>query len=829
MHFISALFKRIKQQKQLKNDSCNRLIAEMRQAFAERNRLFSNKMNFIEPEQVGKWKSRYLGLQKDDYMQNPNALKKAVSYQEFLKIRSQFYDELKELDRRVAVHNNEVANHRIEHAYRLIGNVEGRKLDRQQMACIVKEVHNHLVIAGAGTGKTTTIVGRIKYLLKSNLCHPEEILVLSFTNASATEMKERIEKETGVQIDASTFHKLGINIITKVEEVVPKITHIDKKKFIKKQIEEHMKSEEYLRQLNLYFLFHKISYKSEFEFKNKKEYDDYIRLNSPVTMKNETVKSYGELDIANFLHQNGIAYEYEKAYEKDTRTEEYGQYYPDFYLSDYGIYIEYFGIDRKGQVPDYFEASHGKTPAQAYQDSMEWKRKLHKENGTIMIECYAYEKMEHTLLEHLEKKLKEKSVIFHPKSQQEMWQEIEGTEKTVLEGIAELFETVINLIKSNCYTFEKIKELNEKSVNANRNRSLIFLLEPVFYAYEEELKKNGEIDFNDMINLATRYVEQRKYINPYKYVIVDEYQDISRARYSLLASLRNSQDYNLFCVGDDWQSIYRFAGSDISFILNFQQYWGNTEISRIETTYRFSDKLIEVSGNFVMANPMQIRKSMKGQQSEIKYVLGEINGYNEMWAVNFMLDKLEDLPQNSSVFVIGRYSFDKNILDKHEMLHCQYVKEKEIYRITYDKRKDLEMQFLTAHKSKGLQADYVIILNNKNSQMGFPSKIQNAPILDLLLDNYEQFPYAEERRLFYVALTRAKKKVFLFTIKNQESEFVRELQRNYAEELKREKFECPRCGGNLVKRQGQYGEFFGCTNYKSKGCRYTRKLKKAGS
>lgn len=829
MDLISSLINNINQKRQLRNDSCNRLIAEMNHGLRELNLLFSNKADFVEPEHIEKWKARYQGLQKDKQMQNVKVLKKAVSYQDFLKIRSKFYEELKDLDKKVSIHNQEAANRKVENAYQLIGSVEGRRLDKQQMSCIVKEVHNHLVIAGAGTGKTTTIVGKIKYLLKANICNPEEILVLSFTHASAVEMKERIENETGMQIEASTFHKLGKNIITKVEAAVPKTTRVNLRQFVKTQIKKNMECNEYLKLLNYYFLFHRITDRSEFDFKNKGEYEEYLQLNPPVTMKNEAVKSYGELDIANFLNQNGIIYEYEKPYEMDTRTEEYGQYYPDFYLPEYDIYIEYFGINRQGQVPDYFEASHGKTPTEVYHSSMEWKRKLHEANGTVMIECYAYEKAEGTLLDQLEKKLKEKSVIFTPKTQQEIWQEIEASEKSVLEGIIELFETVINLIKSNHYTLENVKDLNKNDINRDRNQILISLIEPIFYAYEEELKKNGEIDFNDMINLATRYVEQRKYVNPYKYVIVDEYQDISKARYSLLASLRKSSDYNLFCVGDDWQSIYRFAGSDIGFILNFKQYWGSTEISKIETTYRFSDKMIEVSGKFVMENPLQIRKAMRGKQSNIRYVLGEISGYNEVWALNFMMDKLNDLPKDSSVFFIGRYSFDMNILHNSELFYCKYNNAQGIYNVTYSQRMDLKMQFLTAHKSKGLQADYVIILNNKKSQMGFPSKIQNAPILNLLLDDYEQFPKAEERRLFYVALTRAKKKAMLLTINGQESEFVLELRRTFGEELKRERFECPNCGGNLMKRTGPYGDFWGCSNYKSKGCNYTRKLTKSRS
>lgn len=185
---------------------------------------------------------------------------------------------------------------------------------------------------------------------------------------------------------------------------------------------------------------------------------------------------------------------------------------------------------------------------------------------------------------------------------------------------------------------------------------------------------------------------------------------------------------------------------------------------------------------------------------------------------------MNDLPKGSSVFFIGRYSFDAKLLNESDMLSCRYNNVSGIIEVLYRNRPDLKMSFITAHKSKGLQADYVFIINNKKSRMGFPSKIQDVPILNLLLDNCDQFPYAEERRLFYVALTRAKKKAYLLTANGKESEFAMELKQRYGEEIKREQFTCPICGGKLLKKSGPYGEFFGCSNYRTTGCTYKRKI-----
>lgn len=826
MGFIKGFIDKYQTKIKERNDLCDSYIAQVDFALQDIKDTF-NSDDFIDPTQFDKWKNKHSQILHDIIYMDTTPIFKASNFNLFLTKIKELKGAQGPFKNQILMHNNRIAEIKVNDAYNLIGNVEGRHLDRQQMLCIVKKAHNHLVIAGAGTGKTTTVVGKIKHLLKSKQYKSEDILVLSFTNASATEMSQRINAETGCDIAASTFHKLGLNIIKKSSGIAPKITQIELRKFIKEQLSVLMKSNEYLFLLGLYLLYNRVVARSEFEFKTRTEYNEYLRLNPPTTINNEEVKSYGEMDIANFLTQNGVKYIYEYPYEVDTRTEEKGQYCPDFFLPEYNIYIEYFGVNRNGEVPAYFKGSNGMTATQTYQESIKWKRNTHKANNTIMIECYAYEKFEGTLLENLEKKLQENNVELTPKTAQELWSQLmtESKSKSVLDGVIELFETVINLIKSNGYTIDEVRQLNVGSSNALSNLEILRLIEPIFEAYNSCLKENNEIDFNDMIHLAKQYVLDGKYQNPYKYVIVDEYQDISKARYMLLKVLRESQDYDLFCVGDDWQSVYRFASSDIGYILNFERYWGSTEMSKIETTYRFSRDLIEISGNFVMRNPAQIKKSIKGKSQSREFVLGEISGYTDKFAIEFMITRLQELPKNSSVFFIGRYTFDGKLLNDNNSFECKYNTTTGLIDVFMRSRPDLKMNFITAHKSKGLQADYVFIINNKKSRMGFPSKMQNAAILELLLDNSDSYPYAEERRLFYVAMTRAKQKVFLVTVSEQESEFVDELKSQYGDKMKKDAFTCPLCGGHLIKRSGSYGEFLGCSNYKSHGCRFTRNLK----
>ena len=824
MGFIQKIIDNYKEKKNLINKTCNDYIFRIEFAMREVEELFVDLQSFIQPEMVIRLQNQHAGLAQEVSLQNIQKVKKAANYKALLTAQAKFYNTTQYLRQRINAHNEYVANTKIKNAYALIDQVEGRNLDRQQMMCIVKESHNHLVIAGAGTGKTTTIVGKIKYLLKSGMYRPEDILVLSFTHASADEMSQRIDDETGCHIDAMTFHKLGKSIIAEVNNCAPSITQLNLSKFIKEQLHENMKSAPYLKLLNTYLLYKRVPEKSEFEFNTEKEYEEYLKLNPPTTLKNEIVKSYGEMDIANFLYENGVQYIYEQPYEIDTRTSEYSQSRPDFYLPDFNMYIEYFGINRQGEVPPYFSKRNGMSATESYQSSMKWKRDIHQANHTVMIECFAYEKFEGTLLDGLQQKLKENGVTLSPIPEDKLWEQISSEDNSALDGIVGLLETVINLTKSNGYTIDKVRQLNINNNHIRINNIVLSLVEPIYDKYCDYLRAHDEIDFNDMINLAVRYIEAGRYVSPYKYVIVDEYQDISKARFSLLNGMRISNDFDLFCVGDDWQSIYRFNGSDLGFFLNFQNYWGPTEISRIETTYRFTRSLIEISGNFIMQNPAQIKKNIRGNVDTGGFNLGEINAYTDKYAVEFMIERLDDLPKDSKVFFIGRYSFDDKMLKDNELLHCQYNNASACLDVKYDKRPDLEMSFITAHKSKGLQADYVFILNNKKSRMGFPSKIQDAPILDLLLQSCDRYPYAEERRLFYVALTRAKKKAYLITVAGQESEFVMELKKRYGNQMKSRHNECPLCGGRLVKRTGQYGEFWGCSNYRTQKCTYTRKI-----
>lgn len=706
-------------------------------------------------------------------------------------------------------------------AIKQIQPVEGHNLDEQQINCILEEAHNHLVIAGAGTGKTTTIVGYVKYLIKMKICQPNEILMLSFTSKSAEEMKNRIKAETGIDMDIFTFHKLGMQIISGVEGKKCTIYSAPIQNYASLDIKKHLEDENYRKMFISYCMFMPTKTADEFEFESKKEYDEYIQNTSPITIKGEPVKSYCELEIANFLYSNGIRYTYEKNYEYDLADKGHSGYKPDFYLDDYGIYIEFFAVNKEGRVPDWFTADAGKTPSETYIDGIKWKRETHRNYNTTLVEVSYADKQCGRLLENLKDKLQKLGVKLYPKTDAELWECIQRENNALISGVTELIGTIIALVKSNG---ETIGQLMEKSIFL-KFAPILKLTEPIFNDYTEMLRSTGQIDFNDMINRAADYVADGLCTHDYKYVIVDEYQDMSEARYHLLHEMRKKSDFDLFCVGDDWQSIYRFTGSDISCILNFEKYWGKTVVSKIETTYRFGKQLIDISGRYIMKNPAQIQKTLKSSTIETDFPLGFIEAYTDKLLIKFMAERVRELEKGATVFFIGRYTSDKR------MFNDSVFEQQANDAIVLPERPDLKMVFITAHKSKGLQADYVFILNNSGNIKGFPSRIQDDPIVHLLLNNSDVYPFAEERRLYYVAMTRARKKVWLLIPQNNVGLFAWEFKADYGETVKRYERQkkadenkpriCPRCGGKLVYHNGSYGGFYGCENYRKKGCSYT--------
>ena len=725
------------------------------------------------------------------------------------------YDEYPDL---IGEHNEEIVRKRVVEIDSRINPVEGRNLDRQQLSCIAYDTRTRLVIAGAGTGKTTAIVGLVKDLILSGKAAPHEILLLSFTNASVTELRGRIAEETGERIEVSTFHRLGLKVIASVNGKVPKVSNADLTDVILEGIESRKTDPSYVRILNQYMAYDFDSDRDEGDFETGSKMNDYLMHNPLYTLNGEKVKSYGESDIANFLALNGVPYAYEESYKFDTNDSQFGQYHPDFHIKGTDIYIEYFGIDKNGNVAPFMTDANPNA-AKEYREGMEWKRRLHEEKGTVMIELFAYQRSNGTLLQSLEEQLKAHGVELIETSPEGIYDRMFGKDERKLKTLASTFATAILLIKGFGRPWDEVFPRDYGFLQKKKMERLESIIRPLYDDYQKLLQDNNEIDFEDMLNTAAGLIRDGRHIHNYRYVIVDEYQDLSRSRYNLLKSMRDSKEYRLFCVGDDWQSIYRFNGCDVSYILDFPKYWGPSTIRMIETTYRFSGEILEKSSNFICRNKAQFQKHLVGANGSkgrvIPIIAPSSSGIRDRIA-----EALMKVPKGKKVLFLGRYNHDVNVLSEDGFSWKPLVGDKSI-TVKYSGRPDLDMRFMTIHSSKGLQADVVFSLNNMTGSYGFPSNRPEPLIITLLLGG-KSTQYDEERRLFYVAMTRAKKAAYIVTKSGHQSDFFKEIfPFNYG---KGRAFICPICGGVLVARNGNAGMFYGCSNYSSKGCKYTRKM-----
>ena len=669
--------------------------------------------------------------------------------------------------------------------------VESNPLTSEQTKAILTDEVNVLVVAGAGTGKTSTIVGKAGYLLKKGLAKPNEILLLSFNTNVREELDRRIKSKLHMELDVKTYHSFGRWVIAQATNVAPTVSELaeDKTQFterVSEFLKERMKEPSFARTVNEYFLYHLIPYKSQFEFNSFGEYIRYLKQYDLRSLKGDRVKSLEECYIANFLFINGIDYLYEADYEVRTANENYRQYKPDFFLPKYKIYIEHFGINREGKPAPFIQQD-------AYIQQINWKRSLHRQHQTKFIETFSYEQREGTLLTNLEKKLKEKGVVFLPIPQDQVFAKLNSLGKTGQFPI--LLCNFINLYKASGKNVQQIQ--SEADPKDMRTAVFLKIFSAIYEDYTSLLKKAEQIDFNDMLNDATTYIKERKYVSNFKYILVDEFQDISQSRYQFLKALANQNESKLFCVGDDWQSIYRFTGSDISLMADFQKGFNFSETMFLQETFRFNNKMCDFSTNFILQNPLQIRKNITSRTTNDKPAVTIIRGKTDKVVKDTVLSLSQRSEKAESVFIIGRY----NYLEDECLSHLP--------RSTGN----LRVEYTTAHRSKGLEADYVIVVGLNGGKLGFPCQIADDPVLNLVLAKKELYSNAEERRLFYVAITRAKKHVFLIDDPelNSSSFTVEILNGTYDVEAIGQVPKtdlCLVCGtGELVQKQSAHGLF----------------------
>lgn len=500
--------------------------------------------------------------------------------------------------------------------------ISGYYLDKEQHAIVLDESKYLLVVAGAGSGKTLTILGKINYLVKYKQINPNDILCISFTKKAADSLKDKIKNEFNYDMPVYTFHKLSLEILKKQKEIY----EIADSNLLENMIHEFF---------------------------------------------TETILSYPK---------------------------------------QMKLVLNYFKIKKYKNIQKYYLS-------------------FYQNNQKLFV-----------LLENL-------------------------------------LSTFIHLLKCNHYSLEdfplflKHARRTFSYSNYKKEKQFIILALNLYLLYQNYLEANEEMDFDDMIAWATKVVQEKRNMKSYRYVIIDEYQDTSYIRFCLVKEILEKTGANLMVVGDDFQSIYRFTGCDLSLFINFKEYFKDAKIMKIQNTYRNSQELIKVAGDFVMKNKKQISKKLRSHKT-LKKPIQIIYYHNLKECFKKLIIEIYQ-STNNPILILGRNNKDVQlILD-------EYFELKEDGTIIYQLNKNIKLYYLTAHKSKGLEEENVIIINLSNSYLGFPNQIKDDRVLRFVSKSGEKYLYSEERRLFYVALTRTKNYVYLLVPYKNQSVFVTELIHDY--------------------------------------------------
>ena len=759
---------------------------------------------------------------------------KALNRLENLEEVQAFYDKAIHIEQIRNAHNTEFIQKELTLNKEFFDTVLKYPLDPQQRESIVKLEDNVLVISSAGSGKTSTMIGKLLYLVNVRDIPPSRILTITYTHKAADELTQRL---LGTGLTCITFHKLAMNVISKVDKKVPSIASDD---LFVDVFNRQLKSTTFRNGILNYLTDYKSLMKNEHDYDDSVEYYADRRKYGVTALYADmdgfmiTTKSEEEKKICSYLTELGVSFKYEQPYEHPTYTDEFRQYKPDFtiYYKDkegklQHVYLEHFGINASGQVPKWFgnNTSGGWFEAnQNYKEGMEWKISTHKQYGTKLIYTTSADFHNGTIRQRLKDLLDSVGVPTHELTADQLLQKIFSRNKSVENALLQMTQSFINLVKANQKSIDDVYE-DARRNGSHRDMFVIDkIMRPIWDSYQEELKKRDEMDFTDVITLATKYCNEGKWTQKYEYILVDEFQDISIDRYKLLQSLRTDlPKTKLYCVGDDWQSIYRFTGSDMTLFSEFSKYFGYTEECKIETTYRFGNPLINESSKFIQKNPLQKEKKIhprKVKQNEAKPVtkLSFMHYKNNAELGSLMDRMIARVPKDKSAYIISRYSYDVKALVSANR-NMQYNADDDSVIITFGDRK---VKFMTIHGSKGLEADYVFLLNCNSGLYGFPSLVSDDPVLDYVLSEPEHYEYAEERRVFYVGITRAKVHTVVLYNEESPSPFVCEMDQKVVENPD----PCPLCGTGhrIVKFEGfaknkTYYKVWGCDN-KEANCQY---------
>lgn len=693
--------------------------------------------------------------------------------------------------------------------------------DPNKRRAIVIDEKNVKVNAGAGTGKTFTIQNKVNYLIEKRGISPKKILCLCYTGDGAEDLNKKVNenRDENNQVEACTFHEFCRRVAKKCRinkgktnrRLLKDIIHnysmklADDEKLIKliDYFSYYINSPADKEDINTYDEL--LNYEKERDLKTLRK--KFYESGANYTMKGETVDSIGELIIANYLFRHNINYVYGDKYksklieiiqrflysgnsfslinlelqkewfEKFISDYSWETYVPDFYLPEKDIYLEHFGIGH---------SDNEKWLGKDYEPQIKRKIKYHELHQTKLIKTYYYYLEDGVLEEKLEAILRDNGVTIGHKNPKEILDVLQKTNKIKdFDNFNKLIESFINIFEAQNKEknqFDSFIKMNESEIDGyKRNRQKLFLdiVRDIYNIYYES-NEGKRIDHNREVSLALELIQTNRYSASYDYIFIDEYQDINPIRSLLLQSLQKITNAKLFVVGDDWQSIYKFNGSDLNLFIDFDKHFPNSEFINLQENRRNYDRLNHISSRFIMRNEKQEKKKLiskkRNNPNPINIVYYSLNPKsNKVLKLYSIILRIAKRNPKSRILLLGRNNNDINEFTNKNAIFQSFDYTDKIKCLQNPK---LDITFMTIHSSKGLEYDDVIILNFKDKLNGFPNKIEDDSVLRFLKEK-EKCPYAEERRLLYVALTRTLNDVYLLAPTYKESVFIEELSNKH--------------------------------------------------
>ena len=796
----------------------NRLKPEVEKAFSEISSFYNFNHYITESERLNLLEE-FRDLDKEVL-----PILKSEELEEFLykDVFRRFHNAMSDTKDHKKTNNCRFIEHQLSSCSQYFDTVLAYPLDAQQREAVVSLEDNVLVISSAGSGKTMTTVGKVRYLIDKQHVPANKILLITFTRKAAQSLSERLGEK---DLKCRTFHRLALDIIGDATGEKPSITAEDFPLQVYYKLSEENPA--FQSAIADYIIRARYTMRDQFEYSSREEYmQDRQKHGIQAFFKDMDgkpvfCKSDEESQICDFLGARGVKFRYEESYEFNTSDADHRQYKPDFSIyidtsdgSQRRIYLEHFAVNEKGHCPGWFTSEE----EQNYLDGIEWKRQCHKDRGTILLESSSAGFHRGDVFQKLSEQLLGLGIVFQTASKENMSRELRRQEDNILAML-----TSFNfLLKSRNKTLNEIRQ----QITSGPDRIILNdIVAPYVEAYRQLEEEYHEIDFTDAIIQATDLC-QHGHKPDYDYILVDEFQDISLDRYRFLQALRRVKPLTkLFCVGDDWQSIYRFAGSDMALFKQFDKFFGYTKKCLMETTYRFGEPAIEESSKFILANPEQAVKSVHSFRLDAETQLDFLSTSGRESIADTVKYLVDQIPVDKDVLLLGRYNFDIKTL-KDPDLRIHEIKDR-VY-VTYGQRK---INFMTIHQSKGLECDYIILLNCNGGTIGFPSQISDSPLLKYVLSEPDAYAFSEERRVFYVGITRAKKHTWVLYDMTNPSPFVKEFVTTLDPKTKPgagipESELCPKCHCGRIKVikkglavNGNPYTTFACSNEKY-GCDY---------